>query len=285
LREGIMLFDTITIVGVGLLGGSLGLAAKKRHLVKHIVGVGRDGAKLQKAKDAGIVDEFHTNIRDGVAKSNFVIVCTPVDQIVQDVREVAAHTPKGCLITDVGSTKRVIVETLRAELPAKAPFLGSHPMAGSEKKGSDFADAELFQNRVCIITPTEKCDPLATAKIHDFWQHVGSRVLKMTPEEHDRSVAYVSHLPHVVAAALAGVVDPALLGISAGGFRDTTRIASASPAIWEPIFRTNKEEVLAACKTFAKQFAEFEKLLAAGDTKALIRWLNEGKQVRDALGS
>jgi prephenate dehydrogenase len=280
-----MLFDTLTIIGVGLLGGSLGLAAKKRGLVRHVVGVGRDANRLKQAQESGIVEEFHTTIREGVAKANLVVVCTPVDRIVEDVREAAAFAPKGCLITDVGSTKQVIVETLKKELQGKIPFLGSHPMAGSEKKGSEFADAMLFENRVCIITPTSSCDPLATARIHEFWQRLGSRVLKMTPEEHDRSVAYVSHLPHVVAATLAAVVDPALLGISAGGFRDTTRIAGASPAIWEPIFRTNKEEVLAACAMFAKQLAEFQRLLEAEDTAGLIQWLNEGKKVRDALGS
>ncbi|QEL18231.1 prephenate dehydrogenase [Limnoglobus roseus] len=280
-----MLFDTLTILGVGLLGGSLGLAAKSRGLVRRVVGVGRDAARLREALAAGQLDESTTDLAAGVRIADLVVVCTPVDLIPQQVRELAEVAKAGCLVTDVGSTKSEIVARLRDPLPNRVTFIGSHPMAGSEKKGSNHATPDLFQGRVTIITPTADTPPRASQAIHEFWERIGCRVVTMTPEEHDRAVALVSHLPHAVAAALAGVVDPALLCVSAGGFRDTTRIASASAAIWEPIFRTNRREVLASCAAFAERFDEFRRLLEAEDGPGLIHWLNEGKRVRDALGS
>jgi prephenate dehydrogenase len=170
-------------------------------------------------------------------------------------------------------------------LPPTVTFIGSHPMAGSEKKGSAFADADLFVNRATILTTDGPPPTEALEKLAQFWTALGSRVHRMSAAEHDHTVAYVSHLPHVVAAALAAVVDPGLLPLSAGGFRDTTRIAAAAPAIWEPIFRTNRAEVLAACEAFIQQFQAFQTLLADDNGEGLIRWLTEGKRVRDALGS
>lgn len=280
-----MLFDTLSILGVGLLGGSLGLAARSRGLVRRVVGVGRDQSRLRDARAAGQLDDFATDLPAGVRTADLVVVCTPVDLIPEQVREVAAAAKAGCLVTDVGSTKAEIVARLRDPLPNGVTFVGSHPMAGSEKKGCQHATADLFQGRVTIVTPTADTPEHAVGRIRRFWEGVGCRVVTMTPNEHDRAVAMVSHLPHAVAAALAGTVDPALLQVSAGGFRDTTRVAGAAAGIWEPIFRTNRREVLAACDAFASRFDEFRRLLAADDGAGLIHWLNEGKRVRDALGS
>jgi prephenate dehydrogenase len=280
-----MQFESLAIVGVGLLGGSLGLAAKARGLVRHVVGVGRDPAKRATALELGAIDEAHAEIADAIPSADLVVVCTPVDLIARHVLEIAEFAKPGCIVTDVGSTKNEIVQSLANRLPPRIAFVGSHPMAGSEKKGPAHAVADLFVNRATILTPTAESDPTAVERLKRFWEGVGSRVVTMSPGEHDRAVANVSHLPHAVAAALAGAVDPAFLGISAGGFRDTTRIAAAAPAIWEPIFRTNREEMLAGCARFAARFDEFRQLLAADDGPGLIRWLNEGKKVRDALGS
>lgn len=280
-----MLFDTLAIVGVGLLGGSLGLAAKSRGLVRRVVGIGRDPARLELAKGLGAIDDLATEFAGAIPAADLVVVCTPVDLIAKHVLEIAAFAKPGCVVTDVGSTKGEIVAALANLAPGRVSFVGSHPMAGSEKKGPAHAVGELFQNRATILTPTAESDPDAVARLKRFWEGIGCRVVMMTPAEHDRAVAAISHLPHAVAAALAGATDPAHLGIAAGGFRDTTRIAGASAAIWEPIFRTNRYEVLAACDRFSERFDEFRKLLAADDGPGLIRWLNEGKRVRDALGS
>lgn len=280
-----MLFDTLAIVGVGLLGGSLGLAAKSRGLVRRVLGIGRDPARLELARNLGAIDAGFPDFASAIPDADFIVVCTPVDLIAQHVLEIVESARPGSLITDVGSTKGEIVRSLAGRIPNPIAFVGSHPMAGSEKKGPEHAVADLFVKRATILTPTAESAPDAVARLRSFWESVGSRVVLMSPESHDRAVAEISHLPHVVAAALAGVVHPEFLGISAGGFRDTTRIAAATPAIWEPIFRTNREQVLASCERFAARFDEFRKLLAADDGPGIIRWLNEGKQVRDALGS
>lgn len=280
-----MLFDTLAIVGVGLLGGSLGLAAKSRGLVRRVVGVGRDPARLELAQGLGAIDDHSADYADAIPAADLVVVCTPVDLIPKHVLELIAFAKPGCVVTDVGSTKGEIVNALANRIPKRIAFVGCHPMAGSEKKGPAHAVADLFQNRTTILTPTGESDPDVLARLKQFWEGVGCRVVLMTPAEHDRAVAQISHLPHAVASALAGAIDPANLGVSAGGFRDTTRIAAAAASIWEPIFRTNRAEVLAACDRFAGRFDEFRKLLAADDGPGLIHWLNEGKRVRDALGS
>lgn len=279
-----MLFDMLTIVGVGLLGGSVGAAAIRRRLVRRVIGVGRDEAKLAAARAAGIIHEYTADLAVAAGRSDLIVFCTPVDRIAEQVIAAAAVARSGTILTDVGSTKSSIVEAVLGKLPAGVHFVGSHPMAGSEKKGADHADADLFVGRAAVVT-TDDSDSIAAANVIAFWKTLGSRVYVMSPADHDRAVALVSHLPHAVAAALAAVVDPALLPLSAGGFRDTTRIAAAAPAIWEPIFRANRDAVRAALDAFTDHLAEFRRLLDADDGPGLAGWLSEGKRVRDALGS
>ncbi len=280
-----MVCDTLAIVGVGLLGGSLGLAAKSRHLARRVIGIGRSVDRLIEARELHAIDEFTTSISEGVANADFVIFCTPVDQIVRQILDHANAFAPNAVLTDVGSTKREIVEQLECANLGTARFVGSHPMAGSEKKGALYATADLFKNRVTIITPTAATNANALGTVRSWWEAVGSKVIELTPENHDRAVAFVSHLPHVVATALAASVSMDDLPIAAGGFRDTTRVAAAGPTIWEPIFRANREQVLGACRAFQAQFQEFYQLLEADDAQGLIDWLAEGKRVRDALGS
>jgi prephenate dehydrogenase len=279
-----MLFDTLSIVGVGLLGGSVGLAAKGRRLVGRVVGVGRDPEKLAAARAAGVIDDTAT-LADAARRSDLMVFCTPVDRIAGEVVEAAAVCRPGTLLTDVGSTKGAIVAAVAGRLPAGVHFVPSHPMAGSEKKGAAHARADLFDGRVTVVTPSADTDPAAAERVAAFWKALGSRVVTLPPAEHDTAVAYISHLPHAVSAALAAVADPSYLPLAAGGFRDTTRIAAAAPGIWEPIFRTNRDAVLESADRFAARFDEFRRLLRADDGPGLVRWLSEGKRVRDALGS
>ncbi len=278
--------ETLTIVGVGLIGGSVGLAAKARGVARRVIGVGRDERTLARAASAGAIDSFTKNLADGASAADLVVVCTPVDRVAADVLTAAAAAPPRSVVTDAGSTKGNIVRALNGKMPAKAaPFVGSHPLAGSEKKGAAHARADLFADRLVVVTPTAETDLEAAAVVDLFWQSLGARVVRMDPFEHDEAVAVTSHLPHAAASGLAAITPVGWLALTAGGFRDATRIAAADPELWAAIFEANREAVLAAADRFAGRMAEFRRALEAGDRAGLIRWLADGKKVRDALGS
>jgi prephenate dehydrogenase len=189
------------------------------------------------------------------------------------------------VFTDGGSTKQNVVAAVAGRLPPHVAFVPAHPIAGAEKAGVEHARADLFENRLTITTPTPATDPRAVERVEAFWRALGSRVMRMEAAEHDRVLASTSHLPHAVASGLAGVTPAEYLPVSAGGFRDTTRIAAGDPELWAAIFLANRDAVRAALHTFTARMAEFQRLLDAGDGSGLVRWLTEAKQVRDALGS
>ena len=278
--------DHLTIVGVGLLGGSVGLAAKVRDVAGRVVGVGRSEATLARARAVGAIDTFTTDLAAGVAAADVIVVCTPVDRVANDVLAAAKAAKPTAVITDVGSTKAAIVAAVNAKLPqCGARFVGSHPLAGSEKQGADHARPDLFEGRVVVITPTGDADLAAAGRIERFWQALGATVVRMTPTDHDAALATTSHLPHAAAAGLAGVTPLDWLTLTAGGFRDTTRVAAGDPDLWAAIFEANRDAVLESLDGFASRMDEFRRALAAGDRAAVARWLAEGKRVRDALGS
>lgn len=274
----------LTVVGVGLIGGSLGLAARRRGVASRVVGVGRDPRTLARAQALGAIDEMTTDLAEGVKSADFVVVCTPVDRVASDAVASASAAPAHALVTDVGSTKAGIVAAVEAQLGAgKAHFVGSHPLAGSEKKGASYADADLFDGRTVVVTPSPRTDLEAVGGVERFWQALGARVVRMDPAAHDRALSYTSHLPHAVAAGLAGVTPPEWLHLSAGGFRDATRVAAGDPELWAAIFEANRPAVLAALGDFEARMRAFGELLAGGDRAGLVRWLTEAKRVRDAL--
>jgi prephenate dehydrogenase len=280
-----MQFEQITIVGVGLIGGSIGLAAKERALAGRIVGVGRDASNLVCARELGAIDSFTTNLAESVRSASLVVVCTPVDRIADIVLEAARHCRPGTILTDAGSTKREIVRVVHNEIVEDVFFVGSHPLAGSEKTGVEYARADMFRDRVTVVTPSSQTDKSACDKVVEFWKTLQSIVSILSPEEHDAAVAMTSHLPHALASAVAGCTPRAYLNLTAGGFRDVTRIAAGDPGLWVAIFLANREYVLSALDRFSNRLDEFKRLLAAGDSAGLMRWLAEGKQVRDAVGS
>ena len=279
-----MRFEQITIVGVGLIGGSVGLAAKAKNVAARVVGVGRDRAKLDAAVTQGAIDAGTTSLAEGVAGSGLVVVCTPVDRIGPTITSAAPHAPADSLFTDAGSTKRNLHASARAALKPGQAFVPAHPLAGSEKTGCEHGRANLFENRVTILTP-DPDDHDAVERVAGFWRALGCRIVRMTADDHDTALAATSHLPHAVAAATAGVTPPEWLHLTAGGWRDTTRIAGGDPALWAGIFLANRDAVLTAADRFTTRLAEFRHLLEAGDGAGLGRWLAEAKQVRDALGS
>jgi prephenate dehydrogenase len=280
-----MKIDTLTIVGVGLIGGSVGLAARQRGLAGRVVGAGRHQPSLERARQLGAIDEGGLDVAAAVRRAEVTVFCTPVDRIAGQVLEAAAGCAPGTLLTDAGSTKAAIVAAVEGRLPAGVAFVGSHPLAGSEKRGPDHARADLFQGRLTVVTRTGRTDAAALERTCAFWQALGARVKVMGPEEHDRALALTSHLPHLVAAALAGVVPPELHELSATGFRDGTRVAAGDPELWTGIFLHNRPALLDAVGRLLDRVADFKFALLAGDRPALDALLAQAKKVRDALGS
>jgi prephenate dehydrogenase len=283
-------YDTIAIVGVGLIGGSIGLALRERKLAREVVGIGRREASLSAAQLAGAIDRGSTNLSEGVATAELIVVCTPVDTIQEHVVLAAAACRPTALITDAGSTKETIVTAVDAALSARragSPFVGSHPLAGDHRGGVEFARADLFEGRTVVITPNAETRPAAVVEITGFWEALGANVTVMSPPEHDAALAATSHLPHLVAAALSVATPEKLLPLAASGWRDTTRVAAGDPQLWLPIFATNRPHVLTALDRFAAVVSALREALDQNDTEQIVRILEQAKNVkskRDALG-
>lgn len=277
--------DSVAIIGVGLIGGSVGLALRDRRLAQRVVGIGRRAESLTAAQNIGAVTETTLDLAAGVADAQVIVVCSPVDRIVEHVRAAAAACQPGALITDAGSTKGTIVAALDGALPREVTFVGSHPLAGSEKQGPTEAQADLFEGRLVVVTPGANTREADRQRVAEFWESLGARVMAMSPAAHDRAVAASSHLPHLVAAALADAVPLAAHPVTAGGFRDTTRVAAGDAELWTQILLDNREAVLSALTPFEETLTALRAALAAGDRQQLKTILNRAKTKRDALGS
>lgn len=280
-----MNFHTLTIVGVGLIGGSVGLAARRRGVAARVLGVGRNPAALDRARAVGAIDEGFLDLPPAVCEAEVVVFCTPVDRIADQVLEAAPACAPGTLLTDAGSTKSLIMNSVAGRLPAGVAFVGSHPLAGSEKRGPEYADADLFRDRLTVVTPADWTDPRAVERTVAFWQSLGSRVRVMDAGEHDRALAVTSHLPHLVAAALAGLLPEALHDLTATGFRDMTRVAAGDPSLWTGIFAQNRAAILDALGALQDRLNEFKRAIVDNDRAALDALLAQAKRTRDALGS
>jgi prephenate dehydrogenase len=280
-----MRVDTLTIVGVGLIGGSVGLAARERGVAGRILGVGRSPESLARAVGCRAIDAGTCDLAGAARDSDLILFCSPVDRIVTQVRQAAEVCRPGTVLTDAGSTKDTIVRAVDGTLPDGVAFVGGHPLAGSEKRGPEHARAGLFAGRVVILTPTPQTDSRAVERVTGFWRALGARVLSMNPQDHDDALAVTSHLPHLVAAALANTLPDHLRDLAATGFRDTTRVAAGDPDLWAAIFAQNRGAVLAALGRLNAGLAAFRDALEHDDNFALHQWLDHAKQVRDALGS
>ncbi len=283
-------YRRVAIIGVGLIGGSIGGDLLRRGLADEVVGIGRRAESLALAQQLKLITRGTTDLAEGVTGAELIVVCTPVERIVADALAAAQATQGDMLITDAGSTKGSIVQALedarrQGKFPAGVRFVGSHPMAGSEKSGPAAATHDLFVDRVAIVTPTEQTSAADVAAVVDFWSALGARVVSMSPDEHDRAVAIISHLPHLAAAALAAVTSEAERGLAAGGWRDTTRIAAADPLLWRQILLDNRSCVLTALGHYEKVLASFRAALEHADPATLDHLLQEAKLSRDALGS
>lgn len=278
-------YETVAIVGVGLIGGSIGLALRQRNLAGCVVGIGRRQSSLRKAKLAGAIHFATTNLSRGVSEAELTIVCTPVARIAEHVRQVAEHCPDGAVITDAGSTKQTIVAALEGQLPDGTKFIGSHPLAGGHESGPEASRPDLFHERTVVVTATRRSSPHAVQAVTEFWQRLGAQVVRMSPSAHDKAVAATSHLPHLIASTLAAVTPKKSLHLAASGWNDTTRIAAGDSDMWQQIFLHNREELLGALDDFSGVLDAFRRALESKDAKAISRLLKKGKQQRDAMGS
>jgi prephenate dehydrogenase len=283
-------YDTVAVVGVGLIGGSIGLALRERKLAQKIVGVGRRQANLDVAREVGAIDHGVTSLATGVSQAQLIVIATPVDTIAEKVIQAAAACPAGSLITDAGSTKETIVSAVDSGLAGRRSgprFVGSHPLAGDHRTGAQHARGDLFEGRTVVVTPTQLTRPAAVTEVSGFWQSLGADVKSMTPAEHDAALATTSHLPHLLAAALAASTPRDLLPLAASGWRDTTRVAGGDPQLWQPIFAANRQRVLDSLDRLWQVLANIREALEHGDYESLALILQQAaktKQDRDALG-
>jgi prephenate dehydrogenase len=280
-----MTIHTLAIVGVGLIGGSIALGARARRVAERIIGVEVDPLTRDFVRDRCSLDECLGDVAAAARQADAIVVCTPVDQIADQVARVAAVSSTTALVTDVGSTKGQIVRELAGRLKPACRYVGSHPLSGSEKQGAGFAHGELLRDKVVVLTPTEQTSPEAVEQARHLWLAMGARVTLMSPAAHDEALALTSHLPHLLAAALAGILPAELRGLTAGGFRDTTRVAGGEPELWTGILLHNREAVLEAVKKLESNISHFRAALETGDRPALDALLALGKRNRDALGN
>ena len=281
------MIQRLAIVGVGLLGGSVAKAARAHGLARTIIGVGRERGRMADALRDGALDEATTDLATGLSGADLVVLAAPVLVIERLLEPVSAIVGSEALVTDVGSTKSSITrmaDTLAAARPFA--FVGSHPMAGSERAGYAVARVDLFQGATVIVTPTNGTPSRATKEVSAFWEAIGARVSHLDPATHDRVVAAISHLPHLAAFALvAGAhgFEPPSLGFAARGFRDTTRIAASDPVVWQEIFHGNRDPLLASLRSFRAALDHVERLVIADDAGALQAWIAEVKALRESV--
>lgn len=279
----------MTVAGVGLIGGSFALALRRAGLVGEVLGLGRTAANLAVARERGLIDRVVTDPAEAAAV-DLVVLAAPVAACVTIAAELAAHVHETTVLTDVGSVKGPLVAALEGCWPRPALVVGAHPIAGSEASGAGAARADLFQERLCILTPTAATSPDALTLVRTLWEGIGARVEAMTPATHDAILARVSHLPHVLAYALVRTVadrreaDRLLAEYVGAGFLDTTRIAASPPEVWRDIALMNRPALTAALADFRAALAEIERLVDAGDGAALGRLLEAAARARRGLG-
>jgi len=270
----------LAIIGVGLIGGSIGLAAKAKGLFAEVRGTARHKSSLDTALAAGAIDTACLEASEAARGATLVVVATPVSDIPKYCLECAAAAREGAIVTDVGSVKAKIDAAVRPRMPKGRYYIGSHPMAGSEKRGVANARAELLAGATCIITPTETTDARHSDALSEFWQAMGMKVFRMAPAEHDAVVADVSHLPHIVASALIAAVGDGALPFGASGLRDTTRVAAGDASLWREIIEANNNEVIASIERFERELEKVKQKLLLGDYDGLEEYLRKAADRR-----
>lgn len=276
-------FKQITIIGLGLIGGSLGMTIRRRRLAGEVIGWSRRTSTLTQAQRLGAIDDGVASFTQAVRDADLVVVATPVDSIVPTARRAARFMRPESILTDVGSTKDSIVHALSVSLPNHVTFVGAHPLAGSEQRGLAAASPHLFDGATCLLTPTSHTPRHALERVARFWKALGATVQMMDPTAHDRLLAAVSHVPHLMAFALVNATDHKALRVAPRSFLEATRVAKSDPDLWDDIFLSNRTALVDAMDQFESQWKTFRRLLSTSDRRTLRRWLANAKRRRDSL--
>lgn len=278
-------FDKVAIIGTGLIGGSIGLAIKKQKIANLVVGVSRTNKTLKNALRIKAIDQARRNINAAVKGADLVILCQPVEAIIDSLPKISRSLKAGAIVTDVGSCKEKIVKAAEKFLAKNVFFVGSHPLAGSEKKGNNFASGKLFEKSLCILTPTSKTNKKALNIIQKFWHKLGARTKILKPAAHDNIVAFISHLPHMLSFSLINTIPRAYLKLSSSGLKDTTRIASSDPAIWRDICLSNSARILSAIAKFENDLSKLKRQIKRKDAKGLKETFSQAQKIRNNLNA
>lgn len=278
------IFQSIGIAGIGLLGGSIALAAREKRLADKIYGFTRTTATIEKALRSGVIDKPFENFSEMIRQCDFVILCAPILTNIE-LAGIIARTRPDLLFTDVGSTKKTIVDAVENSFSHRHKFCGSHPMAGSEKRGVEYSNPILFSGKTVILTPSKNSDSSAVETIERFWENLDAKIIRMEASQHDEICAYTSHFPHIVAFLLVEMLEDLdnqdqVKECIGTGFRDTTRIAASDQEIWSEIFVSNRENIVKTVEVFKKNLDRIEKLVEKKDMDNLKTWIERVKKLR-----
>jgi cyclohexadieny/prephenate dehydrogenase len=283
-------FETIALIGIGLIGSSISHAARRGGLARRIVGYAKTAATRETALRLKLVDAATDSAAAAVKDADLVILCVPVGACGPVAAEIGPHLKKGAILTDVGSVKGAIVRDVGPHIPKGVHFVPGHPIAGTEHSGPESGFAELFDNRWCILTPIPGSDPAAVQRLKAFWEALGSNVEVMDPDHHDLVLGITSHVPHLIAYNIVNtarhleqVTDSEVIKFSAGGFRDFTRIAASDPTMWRDVFLNNREAVLEMLGRFTEDLIHLQRSIRYGDGDTLFRLFSEARQVRRGI--
>ena len=275
----------LTVIGLGLLGGSVAWAARERGVAREVIGCGRREAPLRDACARGLVDRVATDPAAAVDGAELVVLATPVGSMAAVLQAASEGLRRDALVTDVGSVKSMLAETLPGLVPPGVVYIGAHPMAGSHEKGPNHARADLFEGATCVITPATGDSEAAVARIEGFWSALGARVVRRDPTTHDVEVAWMSHVPHALAFAFAralGDAPPSAGEVAGSGFRDFTRIARSDPELWAEILVANRKAVQGPLARVAERLGDLARALETGDLDTMDRWIAEARAHLDA---
>lgn len=283
-------FDRVAIIGLGLIGGSLGHAMKRAGLARHIAGHARSAATRKRALEIGFIDSVHETAAEAAKDADLVVVCTPVGALGPVAAEIEPHLKKGAILTDVGSVKLAVIRDMGPHVPEGVHFIPGHPIAGTEESGPDAGFAELFEGRWCILTPVPGTDQGAVDRLNAFWTECGSKVDVMEPKHHDLVLAIVSHLPHIIAYNIVGtasdletVTQSEVIKYSASGFRDFTRLAASDPTMWRDICLNNKEPILEMLARFSEDLTALQRAIRWGDGDKLFDLFTRTRAIRRSI--